>query len=282
MRHHAKSDASVCSSASTLILVKLTRLERNAIFEAIAQSNLDPAECVYEEGEFADTIRHESGSTIEIRVLVFASSIARDYVLRRTVIDGRPFSELHLPDIERAVLHVISWANDVQLVSRAPDLWAELKRSRTVITDIQQTNSSNAPFTEDERRQIEAQLREITKQLKDQFELTEEQEQRIDEWRDGVIEASERMGRKDWLIYLLGTITALTIAATVPAGLGEHIFAMVIHVLGHLFTGGTEPPQILALWPIGVADQLWEMKYNPQGITSRFSRLLQLMTSSCW
>jgi hypothetical protein len=65
-------------------------------------------------------------------------------------------------------------------------------------------------------------------------------EERLDE----AAEASKRMGRKDWLIYLLGTITGIVITATVPSGLGEHIFTMVIQGIAHLFTGGSEPPQI--------------------------------------
>jgi hypothetical protein len=119
-----------------------------------------------------------------------------------------------------------------------------MQRGRELIAGIQRTDSGNTRFTQDERSRIEAQLQGIAKQLKAQFVLTNEQADRIDEWRDEVVEASERMGRKDWLIYLLGTITALTIAATVPAGVGEHIFTMVIHALGHLFTGGSEPPQV--------------------------------------
>jgi hypothetical protein len=120
-----------------------------------------------------------------------------------------------------------------------------MRRTRELITDVQQADTSNTSFTQDERRQITAQLQEITKHLKEQFELTKEQAERVDEWREEVVEASNRMGRKDWIIYLLGTITALTVAATVPAGVGEHIFTMVIHALGYLFTGGSEPPQIL-------------------------------------
>jgi len=145
-----------------------------------------------------------------------------------------------------AILELIrEWGNEVKLIADTPDLWAEMRRNRELIAGIQQADSDNTPFTEDEQGKIEARLQAITKQLKEQFELTKEQEERIDEWHDDVVEASTRMGRKDWFIYLLGTVTAVAIAATVPAGAGEHILAMVIHALGYLFTGGAEPPQIL-------------------------------------
>lgn len=85
-------------------------------------------------------------------------------------------------------------------------------------------------------------MQEIKNQVREQFALSSEQMERIEERLDEVAEASKRMGRKDWLIYLMGTITALVITATVTGGVGEHILTMVIHALGHLFTGGSEPP----------------------------------------
>ena len=88
-------------------------------------------------------------------------------------------------------------------------------------------------------------MQEIKKQVKEQFTLSNEQIERVEESLDELVEAGKRMGRKDWLIYFLGTITALIIAATVTAGVGEQISAMVIHGLIHLFTGGSEPPRIL-------------------------------------
>jgi hypothetical protein len=106
--------------------------------------------------------------------------------------------------------------------------------------------SSNTPFTLDEQRQIAAQLKAIKEQLRDRFELTDEQITRIDEKLDEVVEASKRMGRKDWLVYFMGSITALIITATVTGGIGEHVITMFVTALGHLFTGGSGPPQILA------------------------------------
>jgi len=139
---------------------------------------------------------------------------------------------------------VTEWANEVKEITDAPDLWAELQRSRELIANIQQADSSNTPFTQSEQQQIAAQLQAIKDQLTEHFELTSERLERVEETLDEVVEASKRMGRKDWLIYFLGSITSLIITATVVAGVGEHILTMVIHGIAHLFTGGSEPPQI--------------------------------------
>jgi hypothetical protein len=224
--------------------MRLTREDKNKIYAAIEESHLDPTECTIIVDEGGARINHTSGSFFAF----YPYAVNRQQLWRVTadVWDGTEQEFFLEKDIEELAGFVYDWANEVQQVADTPDYWAEMQDSRDLIIDIQQTGTGNMPFTKDEQRNIEVRLQEITEQLKEQYQLTKEQTEHIDEWRDEVVEASTRMGRKDWLIYLLGTITALTIAATVPSGLGEHAFAMVIHALGHLFTGGSEPPRILA------------------------------------
>lgn len=231
---------------STLTVMMLGKVGRNKVYEAIAESGLDPAECELVLADDKALITHESGSTFEFE---------RDYRRMRdpifrfkvnaAVADSSVrnfFTPCTIWDISKSIRE---WADEVKLIVDMPDRWAESRRSREFITSIQRQYSANAPFTQDEQEQIEARVQEIKKQLEQQFELSSEQMTLIDEKLEEAVEASTRMGRKDWLIYSLGTITALIITATVTAGVGEHIFAMVIHGLAHLFTGGNEPPRIL-------------------------------------
>src|SRR5580658_5131771 len=158
--------------------MKLTRLERNNIYEAIAVSALDPTECTLEEIDNRCAIRHKSGS----RVLI-SHSISTNgpfYVVSRTVVDGKEYMNEHVPDIDFATRYIREWANDVKLITDAPDLWGEMLRSQEFIGEVQKAATRNTSFTRDEQSKIEAQLQEITKQLKEQFELTHEQIERID------------------------------------------------------------------------------------------------------
>jgi hypothetical protein len=222
--------------------VKWTRIDKNKIYIAIQESHLNAAECALSVNGGEVKITHKSGSSF----IFYLYSTRRGQVVKAEadVVDGAEQEFILEIDIEEITPLVYDWANEIQQVADTPDLWVEMRRSQEFIFDVQQTGSGNTPFTQDEQGGIEGQLHEIARHLKEQFELTEEQAERIDEWRDEVTKASMRMGRKDWLIYLLGTITALIITATVTAGVGEHILTMVIHGLGHLFTGG-EPPHSL-------------------------------------
>ena len=221
----------------------LGKLRRNKIYRVIEGGNLDLSEFQLTETGDRVTVTHNSGSRF-----VFEPRMSRvmgeHYGVTYIVADGTNLNYSLEFELDEVLEHILAWVNEIGETLEAPDLWAELRRSRELISSIQQTGSSNTPFTQEEQKQIAAQLQEIKKQAREQFELTNEQIAQLDEKLDEAAEASTRMGRKDWLIYLLGTITALVITATVTGGVGEHIFTMVLHGLAHLFTGGSEPPQI--------------------------------------
>jgi hypothetical protein len=225
--------------------MRLTSIERNQIFQAIAQSTLDPAECVYEERAKTDGVRHASGSIIDIQVVAIGHK-TRDYALIRFVVDGRTFQIIHLSNIEKAMPYITEWADETRLISSAPDLWAEMQRSRELIADMQRTDSSNMHFTQDEQEQIAAHLQQIKKQVKEQFALPNEQMEHVEEKLDEAAEASKRMGRKDWFLLFSGTIFTLIVSDIVTPAVAEHIFTMAVQALIHLLIGGSGPPQILA------------------------------------
>ena len=234
----------------------LGKVHRNRIYDFVVKSGLDPAEFKLTVTTVKAVISHVSGSTYEaVRKspkmreaysrAVGAIPVVRDrYVTKAIVADGSQKTDHNVLGVHSLMTDIREWVDEVGQVAKAPDYWAEMQSNRKFIAGIQRKDSGNAPFTQDEQRQIAAQLQEMKKQVRAQFELTSEQIAQVDEKLDEAAEASKRMGRKDWLIYFLGTTTALIITATVIAGVGEHIFNVVIHGLANLFTDGSIPPQI--------------------------------------
>lgn len=143
---------------------------------------------------------------------------------------------------ENVLLLEREWVNRV----RGQSAWADSEQAKDAFTAAQDEKTGNSPFTQDEQRQITAQLQDVKRYLTEELNLPDDRIGKIEEELDEVAEAGKRMGRKDWIVYLLGTITALVITATVAAPVGEHIFTMVIHGLAHLFTGRNGPPPIPA------------------------------------
>lgn len=221
----------------------LTKLDRNLIYEAIAHSNLDPAECVYEEHVGHDVISHESGSVIEINIVPMKPR--PDYIFTFQVMDGTAGPILHLASMDAAIPHIQKWANEVALVSKAPDFWAEIRRSRELAVDIQRADTNNTPFTKDEQRQIVVELEAIKHYVKEQLQLTNEQKAHIDESLDEIAVASERVSRKDWRLLAYGTVVNMVVNDVVTPDVARHIFIMLVQGIAHLIGGGG-PPQILS------------------------------------
>ena len=221
--------------------MRLTRLDKNKVFEAIAQSSVDPAECNLEPQPFGGMLRHKSGSTFEFG---YHEEEGIFWAIA-TVVDGFRWEIEDSPSFDDLLHTIPSWADEINQVARTPDLWAELRRSRELVLEIQSADIGNTPFTIDERRQIVLELEAIKEQVKEQFDLTSDQIASIDEWKNGVAEASERIGRKDWQLLVYGTILNLFAAGALPPELARHILSIVISVMmAHLFLGGGGPPQI--------------------------------------
>jgi hypothetical protein len=231
------------SAASNLTVMALTRIERNQLFKAIAASALDPAECSLVDIGSKVLINHNrSSSTLELSE---PTDFPGRYDIDYYVDDGHHYG-FSRRALEYVVPIVTQWANEVKEITDAPDLWTEVRRGRELISEIEQIDSDNTSFTQDEQRQISAQLQEIKNQIREQFELTNEQIEQIDARLDEAEDASKRIGRKDWLLLFGGTILNLIVTDTITPGVSGRIFTMVVQGISHLFGGG--PPQILALF----------------------------------
>jgi hypothetical protein len=219
--------------------MRLTRDDKNKVFEAVARSSIDPAECNVQATHFGGVLNHESGSTFE-----FGYNEEQDeFWAVATVVDGFRRQIEDSPSFEYLLEAIPQWADEINQVARTPDLWAELQRSRELIAAIQRTGSENTPFTEDEQRQITSNLQAIKEQLRKQFELTAEQFERINARFDEAEEASKRIGRKDWLLLFGGTILNLIVTDTITPPVAGYVYMMVVQGIAHLFGG--PPPQIL-------------------------------------
>jgi hypothetical protein len=228
----------------------LNKRERNKIYEEIVGKGHDPAEFNLEDTGSKVVIGHNSGSTFEFfmpRSLferIQADRYKYRYEYRANVAEGvnQAGGADSMSSLEQSISY---WLDEIRQTVGVPDFWAEMRRSREFAVDIQRVDTRNTPFTQDERRQIAAQLEAIKEQVKEQFDLTREQITHIEEWRNEAAEASEHFGRKDWRILVYGTIVNLFVTDALPPEVARHILAMFIHVIADLFLGGGGPPQIL-------------------------------------
>ena len=119
-----------------------------------------------------------------------------------------------------------------------PDLWESMP-DPAAIPGALTPDSGNTRFTPDEQTVVSAQLKEIREAVKKTYELTAEQSKHIDEKFEEAEKASRRMGRKDWGMFLGGTLLSLILSDSITPAIMGDILMMLQLGIGHLFMGAS-------------------------------------------
>jgi hypothetical protein len=96
----------------------------------------------------------------------------------------------------------------------------------------------NGPFTESELTRVATSIEKIKIELSNQRGLLSEQSKLLNHKLDEIADAAHRMGRKDWLLYALGSLTSLVYGAAFAPEVATRIFATMNSEFGWLFAGG--------------------------------------------
>ena len=152
--------------------------------------------------------------------------------------------QLTAADWNQVIECLAAWAQEVKYETDTPDFWTELRQVPEILATAQAANASNAPFTPDEQAEIAHRLDEIKQLVREQFELSADQLDAIDQKVDELKEASERLGRKDWLMILYGSLVSTFVTGAVPSGVIQTVLTTVVHGIAHIFGFGGPPPII--------------------------------------
>lgn len=99
---------------------------------------------------------------------------------------------------------------------------------RSEVKRLEQASIENTPFTEEERSRIEASLMEFARQVQEQNLLASYQIGLLNDEVRRIVEASGRLTRKDWRLFVLGSL--VTLAA--GAGFSPDVANMLIKLGG--------------------------------------------------
>ena len=219
----------------------LRKWQREEMFDLVEAAGLDPAAFALDEANGENRLRHLlAGSN-------FTTRRAPDgaYTVRYVAGDG-PLEDRDGLSWYRLKERVEAWLREVRTDLEMPDRWAELKQVAAVLGTAQSDGASNAPFTADEQAEISRQLDEIKNIVRANFELTSEQFAVIDKRLDEAKEASERVGRKDWVLIFYGAVMSTLMTDAVPPGVIQTVLATMVHGIAHIFGLGGPSPIITA------------------------------------
>jgi hypothetical protein len=218
----------------------ITKQQRNALFNIIVSAGLNPADCGLIENDTQTSLTHLPTSSLfklEMRPYL------RGYMVLKAIGDEMPQrkSTIRWSRVESAAR---KWAGGVKKFAHVPDLWAEFSTGKEFLSDVEFNTLNNAPFSPNEQLRMAEQLQELKSYLVDKYSLSGDQISQIEARLDEIEEATQRIGRKDWLLMFYGVMFTLLVTAVVPPDAVQYIIAMVIHGLGDLFGFGGPPPAL--------------------------------------
>jgi hypothetical protein len=213
----------------------LTKAQRNEIFRAVAAGGLDLADC---------ELTHYAGSTVSGITHIPTGSWIQAwtdsegyYYSRRIGSDPQDRFASPVSFWDKLLAEITQWSYDVTEWERIPDFW-EVRHDWRLLSDPQQQDTINTPFTAEDQETISAQLAAIRESVKKACELTAEQEAKINAQFEEAEKASRRLGRKDWILLFAGGVFSLILTDIITPGIAQHILTMATHGLEHLFMTG--------------------------------------------
>ena len=210
-------------------MAALQKWNRNAIVEAIQAVGLDPLVFDLGDDDGIVRIKHKwSPSRFTIR------DDGAYYDARYVVGDGAewPVGAYTWGTI---LPRISTWLKEVKLDIDTPDLWAELQRETKLVEAGSNELTENTLFTPEEQKEIAERLRELAKNARQTYGLSETQMQALDQKLDYLIDASGRLGRKDWLNAFIGVTLGYILGAALPPESARTTFQTFLRAVGLLY-----------------------------------------------
>jgi hypothetical protein len=125
------------------------------------------------------------------------------------------------------------WLKYLKREIESPDLWESISGEAKLIEAAAEANTGNSLFTEDEKKYVFSGLEEIKQYLLTAHKLDPEL---VESRLKYLAEASERVGKKDWINLLISTLIGIVIAAALPPETTRDLFRLAGTVLRQILS----------------------------------------------
>jgi hypothetical protein len=179
----------------------LQKWKRNDVVEAMQAARLNPTDFNLKDSDSELQIEHKrSQSYFTVRM---ESGL---YVGQSLVGDGPVWPSVPSGSWQALMPRISTWLSAVKRDLDTPDLWAELQREAEFLAVGTNELTANTPFTFEEQKQIAERLAELARNIEQMRLLSQEQMQFLQGQFKYLTDATNRMGRKDWLMLSIGVI----------------------------------------------------------------------------
>jgi hypothetical protein len=132
--------------------------------------------------------------------------------------------------------YFLGWIAYLQREIATPDIWATLS-GETKLSEIANSNLPNDSFSVDEQKLIQTSLQEIKIFLISNQSFDQDKLALIDARLNYLQAASERLGKKDWIIIAIGSLISLVIGLALAPDISRELFRLSSQTLSWLLQG---------------------------------------------
>jgi hypothetical protein len=136
---------------------------------------------------------------------------------------------------------VREWAQSLNRELSAPDLWKTFSQEQKMI-DVASPEMPNSSFTEAERLTISKKLTEIKKYLLAVQGMDKKHQAHVEKGIDYLIDATNRLGRKDWIGMVIATCMGWAFSRILSLELVRHMWGMIYSGLSEFYKFSMQLP----------------------------------------
>jgi hypothetical protein len=243
----------------------------NDLVEAIREADLEVHAFDIEEGKFdpkgtkelpkASVVHRETSSVFSIGLQAsrgdalkpfLSQSEQRRYICEWDVFDGngdhmahqgpsfmRAVSGTHTSNWPDTLTNFENWLTTLKRVIETPDLLRDLRRDMELFADPADGDSGNTPLSAAEQQAVRTRLSQLRNTAQATYSLSDEQMAALDAKIDYLVDASGRVGRKDWKILVVGGLFQVLLAMAIPSSIGQDIMVTVLRDIAGLYMDGS-------------------------------------------
>ena len=225
----------------------LLKQQKNTLLQILIGAKFDPVDFEWQELVLPDHNSNSwmAGGLLEFKVSKLVHRPSAYYVtfggLNVIYSPGstqREEREEHHDSWEKRYSSFRGWLSCLRNELDTPDLWTISSQEKALLATASAT-SINDPFTLAERLEVAAKLEELKQHLLDEQGFRAGQADFIEAQFTYLKEASERLGRKDWLNTALGGLVGLIVGLALDPEKAKGVLAMAASLFQWIW-GGTQ------------------------------------------
>ncbi len=117
-----------------------------------------------------------------------------------------------------------AWALGLRKELEEPDLWETIRQGRALVETASDANIENSPLSEEEQQLIQESLEEVKQHLLGIRELGVAQRDFVERQFQYLVDASGRLGRKDWTNIFLSVLVSNIVGLALPSEAARALF----------------------------------------------------------